>query len=79
MSEIPMTKPKDKLLIWYGLKVTFPDLPVDKQNPIAKPFTRADRTYKITFSGRKQKKEEMDIVLKNNDGWFDTNYLNKSF
>ena len=71
-----MTDDDDKFLIWYGLKVTFPELTVDKQNPTANPFSREDRTYEIRFAGRKQEKRQMDITLKNNEGWYDKEHLN---
>uniref|UniRef100_UPI00397E9578 hypothetical protein n=1 Tax=Salmonella sp. s54925 TaxID=3159674 RepID=UPI00397E9578 len=76
--DIPMSDDDDKFMIWYGLKVTFPDLVVDKNDPAKNPFTRDDFTYKITFAGREREEREMMVTLKDNVGWFDNVYLNKS-
>ena len=68
---------KDAWLLWYGFPVTFTDLPVDFQGTKASPFTRSDRTYHIKFAGEKHREREMDVVLKDNTGWFDSCVLNQ--
>lgn len=69
---------KNKWLLWYGVPVTFTELPVDKDHATTNPLSSTDRTYHITFAGEKQKPRNMDIILKDNTGWFDNYILNRS-
>ncbi|XP_028411012.1 uncharacterized protein LOC114533638 [Dendronephthya gigantea] len=71
-----MSGNKDDWLLWYGFPVTFTGLAVSSDTK-ANPFTRSDRTYHIMFAGEKNRKREMDIVLKDNTGWFENYVLNR--
>jgi hypothetical protein len=68
---------KDAWLLWYGFPVTFTELPVDKANPTANPLTNTNRMYHVKFIGEKHRPREIDIVLKDNTGWFDNHTLNQ--